>query len=100
MQGKKAMMRSSGPIRSKTVSLSLSLSLIRFLDFREQVYLVVGLPEVVLNVVVLGGDAQLDKFVFERPGLLEETMYLSFNLHILSVLAASAVGGGFCVLEL
>ena len=41
----------------------------------------VSLSEVVLNVVVFGRDAQLDKLSLERARLLKEAMHLSFNLH-------------------
>ena len=64
MQGKKAMMRSSGVMRSKTVSLSLSL--VGGLNLTEQVNHMVGLAEIVLDVVVFGRDAQLDELVLER----------------------------------
>ena len=61
MHGKKAMIRSSGVMRSKTVSLSL----VGGFNLTEQVNDMVGLAEVVLDVVVLGRDAQLDKLLLE-----------------------------------
>lgn len=71
-------MRSSGVI----VSNRLTPPLVCLFNLRKEVVGVVGLSEVVLNVVVLGRDAQLDELSLERPRLLEETMYFSFNFHI------------------
>jgi hypothetical protein len=51
-------------------------------DFSEQVNYVVGLAKVVLNVVVFGGDSQLNKLVLERSALLKETMHFTFYFHI------------------
>lgn len=41
----------------------------------------VGLTEVVLDVVVLGRNAQLDELIFECSALLKEAMNLAFNCH-------------------
>ena len=54
---------------------------IRIFDGLEQVIGVGGLPEVVLNVIVLGGDAEFDELVFECSRLLEETMYFAVDFH-------------------
>ena len=61
------------------------LSVVCVLNRLEEVIRVVGLSEVVLNVVVLGRDAQLDELSLKRARLLKEAMHLSFNLHILSL---------------
>lgn len=83
MHGKKAMMRSSGVMRSKTVSLSLSLSLVGGFNLTEQIHNMVGLTEVVLNVVVLCGDAKFDELVLECARLLKKTVYFAFDFHII-----------------
>ena len=45
--------------------------LIRFCYFREKVDDVIGLPEVVSDVVIVGLDSKLPKLVLEGTGLLE-----------------------------
>ena len=47
----------------------------------KQIYNVVGLPEIILDVVIFGRDAQLNKLVLERSALLEKAMYLPFDFH-------------------
>ena len=47
----------------------------------KEVYLVVGLPEVVLYVVVLGWYAQFDELLLESARLLEEAVYSSVDFH-------------------
>ena len=47
----------------------------------KEVYLVVGLPEVVLYVVVLGWYAQLDELLLESARLLKEAVYSSVDFH-------------------
>ena len=54
---------------------------VRFFDFAKQIDNVVGLLEVVLNVVVLGGNTKLYEFILESPALLEETMYFTLDFH-------------------
>ena len=76
MHGKNAIIKSSQVIESKMDTPPVSeIYLI------EKVYLVVGLPEVVLDVVILGRDSQLDKLLLESAGLLKEAMYFSSNFH-------------------
>ena len=58
------------------------LAIVGILNGLEQVVRVVGLPEVVLDVVVLRRDAEFDELVFECPRLLEETMHFAFDFHI------------------
>lgn len=41
----------------------------------------IGLSEIVLDVVIFRRITQFDKFVFECSGLFEKTMYLAFNFH-------------------
>ena len=77
MHGKNAKIKSSEVIESKT----LCPPPVRLLYLAEEIYHMVGLAEIVLNIIVLGGDSQLDELLLKSPGLLEETMHLSFNLH-------------------
>jgi hypothetical protein len=51
------------------------------LNLSEQVNDVVGLAEVVLNVVVFRRDAQLYELILERAGLLKKAMDFSLNRH-------------------
>ena len=83
MHGKNAMMRSSGPIVSNIVLSCLVLSCLVILSFYvvEQIYNVVGLLEIILDVVIFGRDAELYKLVLERSTLLEKAMYLTFDFH-------------------
>ena len=46
----------------------------------------VSLPEVILNVVILGRDTQLDKLILKSAALLEEAMHLTCYLHFVSLL--------------
>lgn len=62
-----------------------------FFDFRKQIYNVVGLPEIILNIVVLGGDAELYKLVFKSARLLEKKMNFSFNFHLFFLLVLKSV---------
>lgn len=77
MHGKNAIIKSSQVIESKILIPPPVCSFYLL----EQVYLVVSLPEVVLDVVILGRNPKLDELVLERARLLEEAMYLSLNLH-------------------
>lgn len=54
---------------------------IRFFDFGKQINNMVGLTKVVLNVVVLGGDAKFYKFILKRAALLKKAMHFSFYFH-------------------
>lgn len=81
MQGKNAIIKSFSVIESNR----LTPPLVGFFNLGEEVGNMVGLAEVVLYVVVLGGYAQLAELVLERPALLKEAMHLSFYLHVLSV---------------
>ena len=47
----------------------------------KQIYNVVGLPEIILDVVIFGRDAELYKLVLERAALFEKAMYLTLNFH-------------------
>lgn len=47
----------------------------------KEVYLMVGLPKMVLNIVVLCWDAQLNELVFECAALLKEAMHFAFYFH-------------------
>ena len=64
-------------IESKT----LIPPLVCVVNLSKEVYDVVGLAEIVLNVIVLRRDAEFDKLVFERAGLLKEAVGLSFYFH-------------------
>jgi hypothetical protein len=57
---------------------------VRILDGLEKVVGVVGLAKVVLDVVVLGADAQLDERVFKSSALLKKTMHFALNFHFFS----------------
>jgi hypothetical protein len=69
----------------------------------KKVYNVVGLPEIVLNVVIFGGDSELDKFVLERSTLLEKAVNLTFDFHLSFILVSNPfpqlwpAGGGAAV---
>ena len=73
------------------LSNTLAPPLVRFLYVFEQVYNVVCLSEVVLDVVVLGGNSELYKFVLKRAALLEETMDLAAYFHFSSGFDTSPV---------
>ena len=77
MHGKKAIIRSSLVI----VSNRLTPPLVCPFYLGKEVYLVVGLPKVVLYVVVLGWYAQLDELLLESARLLEEAVYSSVDFH-------------------
>lgn len=77
MHGKNAITKSSQVIELKT----LAPPPIRILDLGKEVDLVVGLPEVVLDVVVLRRDAEFDELAFEGATLLEEKMGLATYFH-------------------
>lgn len=77
MHGKKASIKSSGLI----VSNKFTPPLIGFFNLPKQVHNVVCLPEIVLDVVVLGRYAQFDELSLKRARLFKETMYFSVNLH-------------------
>ena len=59
------------------------LSIVCVLYGLEEVIGVVGLSKVVLDVIVFGGDSQLDKLILESSALLKEAVYFTFYLHIL-----------------
>ena len=59
--------------RSAFVSILYSL---------EQVYNVVSLAKVVLNIIVFSRDSQLDKLVLECSTLLKEAVYFTCNFHL------------------
>ena len=42
----------------------------------------VGLTEIILDIVVLGRDAELHELFLERSTLFKETMYFPVNFHI------------------
>ena len=67
-----------------------------FFNFDEQIDDVVGLLEVVLNVVVLGGNTKLDEFILESPALIEETMYFTLDFHF-TFLSLSIVTNCVCL---
>jgi len=77
MHGKKATIKSSG-VTESNIDIPPP---IRFFDFREKVYNVVRLAEIVLYIVIFGWNTQFYKLVLECAGLLEEAMYFSVNLH-------------------
>ena len=77
MQGKNAIIKSSQLIESKT----LCPPPISIFNFSKEVYYVVGLPEVVLYVIILGMDSKFDEFILECPGLLKETMNFTLDFH-------------------
>lgn len=81
MHGKKAIIKSLVVISSKIDTPPL----IGFLYFREKVYNVVRLAEVVLYIVVLGWDSKFYKLILERPGLLKKAMRHSFYFHIIQI---------------
>lgn len=64
------------------VSNRLTPPLVGFFNLCEEVDNVVGLAEVVLYVVILGGYAQFLELSLEGSALLKEAMHLSFYLHI------------------
>lgn len=57
------------------------LAIVGRLNLPEEVNNMVGLPEVVLDIVILCRDAQLDKFILESAALLKEAMHLASYLH-------------------
>ena len=81
------MIRSSFDISSNIVLSCLVLSCLVILPFYmiEKVYNVVGLPKIVLNVVIFGGYAELDKLVFECSALLEKAMNFSLDFHLVGL---------------
>ena len=88
MQGKKAMIRSFFEISSNIVlpclalpCLALPCLAILTLYMRKQIDHVIGLPEVVLDVVIFSRDAELFKFIFERSALLEKAVDFAFDFH-------------------
>lgn len=52
----------------------------------------VSLTKVVLNILVIGGDTQLDEFIFECSGLLKKAVNLAFNFHLSPTRAAESGG--------
>lgn len=77
MHGKNAIIKSPPPNGVK----QRGAAIVGILYGLEKVYNVVGLAEIVLNIVVLRRDAQLNKLIFESAALLEETMHLAGNVH-------------------
>ena len=51
----------------------------------EQVYNVVGLSEVVLDVVIFGWYSELYKLILERSALLEKAMYFALDFHYIPI---------------
>lgn len=80
MQGKNAIIKSSVVMWSNTEGCPSYPPP----NFGKEVDNVVGLPEVVLNVVVFGRDAQLDKLLLKGAGLLKKAMHLAFYFHRLN----------------
>ena len=78
MHGKKAIIKSLQAIESKT----LTPPHIRFLYLAKQIYYVVCLLEMILYVIVLGGDSEFDKFLLESAALLKETVHFPVDFHI------------------
>lgn len=56
----------------------------------KQIHLVVSLPEVILYVIILRRYTQLDKFVLECPGLLEEAVYFAY-FHNIGVISFASI---------
>mgnify|MGYP007013942291 CR=1 FL=1 len=83
MHGKKARITSSLVISSNIVLSCIVLSCLVILSFYlvEQIYNVVGLLEIILDVVIFGRNAELDKLVLERFALFEKAMYLALDFH-------------------
>ena len=89
MHGKKATIKSSG-VTESNIDIPPP---IRFFDFREKVYNVVRLAEVILYIIILGRNTQLYKLILECPGLLKKAMYFTFDFHSCVIyLAAGAPG--------
>jgi len=63
-------------------------------NFGKQIYNMVGLAEVVLDVVVLGRDAQLDELVLECAALLKEAVYFTIYLHFVKIKNPPTLTGG------
>ena len=91
MHGKKAIIRSSGPIVSKIVLSCLVLSCLVILSFYmiEKVDNVVRLSEIILYVVIFGRDAKFYKFILECSALFEEAVNLAFDFHLSSFLVSN-----------
>ena len=77
MHGKNAIIKSSPPHSVKETRLAV----VCILYCLEQIHNMVGLTEVILDVIVLCRNAQLDELVLECSGLLKEAMNLSFYFH-------------------
>ena len=77
MHGKKAIIKSSQLIESKT----LAPPPVATFYFRKQVHIVIRLTEIVLYVIIFRRNPKFDEFILERSGLFEETMNLAVNLH-------------------
>lgn len=56
-------------------------TIVGILDMLKEVYNVVGLPEVILNVVILRRDSEFDKLILECATLLEKAMHFTCYLH-------------------
>ena len=59
------------------------LTIVAFLNFREQVHYMVCLTKLVLNVVIFSLITELAKLVLKRSRLLKEAMNLSFYFHLI-----------------
>ena len=57
------------------------LAVIRIINGFEQVYNMVGFTKVILNVVILGRDAEFDKLILECSALLKKAMHFTCYFH-------------------
>lgn len=80
------------------LSNTLAPPLVSFLYVFKQVYNVVCLPEVILDVVVLRWNSKHYKFVLERAALFKETMDFTAYFHFSSS-CASGIGRHIITLE-
>lgn len=77
MQGKNAIIKSPPP----DVVKGARTAIVGILNRLEEIDHMISLPEVVLDIVVLGRDAQLYELVFECAALLKEAMHFSVDFH-------------------
>ena len=82
MQGKKAMIKSSPPHLVK----NRRFAVVRVFYCLEDIFLVVGLSEVILDIIILCRNTQLDKLILEGAGLFKEAMHFAVYCHIQTLL--------------
>lgn len=58
------------------------LAIVGVLDLGKQVYLVVGLPEIILNIYIYCLVTEFLKLILECAALFKETPYFACYLHI------------------